>query len=170
MRHALAFTIAAILVTGAQAAQEYTLTGENTKVEFVGSKDDGKHNGGFKTLEGKASLDKIDVTIDTASIYSDDDKLTGHLKSPDFFDVKTNKTAKFVSKEIVKDGAGYKVTGDLTLNGKTNTIAFPATISTEGGKFKLEADFSIDRTDFGMVYGKGKIHDDVKLKVAVDAK
>jgi polyisoprenoid-binding protein YceI len=169
MRHVLALTLTAMLGGAAIAADEFTLTGENTKIEFIGSKPEGKHNGGFKTLEGTASAERIEVTIDTASIYSDDRKLTAHLKSPDFFDVKTNPKAKFVTTQIAKGSDGYTVTGDLTLNGKTKAISFPAKISTEGG-YKLNAEFTIDRTQFGMTYGKGKIHDDVKLTVAVSAK
>jgi polyisoprenoid-binding protein YceI len=174
--------IAAILTVGlslsARAADnEFKLTGDNTKIEFTGTKKDGKHDGGFKKLSGTATVPggkitdaKIDVTIETDSLYSDNNGLTQHLKNADFFDVKTNPTAKFVSKSITADGGKYKVTGDLTLNGKTDSVTFPATISATGGAFSLVADFKIDRTKFGMTYGKGKVDDEVALRVKVDAK
>lgn len=156
---------------------KFILTGENTKVEFTGTKPEGKHDGGFKKLDGTATLTgsdpataKIEVTIDTNSLWSDDPKLTGHLKAPDFFDVKTNPTAKFSSSKVEKEGDKYKVTGDLTLNGKKKEISFPAKIAVESGALKLDSEFKINRTDFGMTYGKGKIHDDVTIKVKVDAK
>jgi polyisoprenoid-binding protein YceI len=155
---------------------KYPLTGENTTVTFVGTKDGGKHDGGFKKLSGVATVTDgdpaklaIEVAIETDSIYSDDAKLTTHLKAPDFFDVKTNPTAKFVTSKVEKTATGYTVTGDLTLNGKTKSVTFPAKITTANG-LSLTSDFKIDRTQFGMVYGKGKIHDEVSLKVKVDAK
>ena len=40
---------AVVLAAGPAAAAEYKLTGDNTKIEFVGKKPDGKHEGGFKT-------------------------------------------------------------------------------------------------------------------------
>jgi polyisoprenoid-binding protein YceI len=154
-----------------------TLTGENTKIEFTGTKKDGKHDGGFKKLTGTATVPagkitdaKIEVTIETDSLYSDNAGLTTHLKNADFFDVKTNPTAKFVSTAITAEKEGYKVTGDMTLNGKTKSISFPATITAVGGNFTLAAEFKIDRTQFGMNYGKGKVDDEVALKVKVDAK
>lgn len=170
---------AAILATGLAAAdQKVELNGENTTITFVGSKPEGKHTGGFKQLTGTATvgdgsagvLQALDVTIDIDSIFSDDEKLTGHLKSPDFFDVKTNPTAKFTTKRVIKTPAGYQVVGDLTMNGKTNTIQFPAQLAFKDGTLTINADFTIDRTKFGMTYGKGKIHDEVSINVKVEAK
>jgi polyisoprenoid-binding protein YceI len=168
--------LAAFTLGGAALAADYPLTGENTKVEFTGKKPDGKHDGGFKKLTGTVTVSgsdpttaKIAVTIDTTSLYSDADGLTRHLKNADFFDVKTHPTAKFVSTKIEKSGDKYTVHGDLTMCGKTKAIHFPATITTDGG-FKLTSEFKLDRTQFGMTYGKGKIDDLVELKIKVAAK
>ena len=177
MRHLIGTLVVLALAFPARAETKFALSGENTKIEFTGSKPDGKHEGGFKTLSGAASAAaeptglKFEVEINTESLYTDTDKLTAHLKSPDFFSVKDNPTIKFVSSKVEKtDGGGYAVTGDLTLNGKTKTITFPARIELSADKLALKSEFTINRTDFGMTYGKGKIHDDVKIRVAVDAK
>jgi polyisoprenoid-binding protein YceI len=163
----------AVLVSGsAAAADKYKLDGDNTKVEFTGTKKDGKHVGGFKKLDGTVTNDggwKIDVTIDTNSLYSDDEKLTGHLKAGDFFAVKDHPTAKFTTTKIEKTDKGHTVHGKLTLLGKEQEIHFPAEITT-GETFTLKAEFKIDRTAFGMTYGEGKIDKDVALKVDVSAK
>src|SRR3954452_1051546 len=73
------------------------LNGDNTKVGFVGTKPGGKHIGGFKTLTGTATYDgkdattlKFTVDIDMSSTFTDNNMLTDHLKSPDFFNVKVN--------------------------------------------------------------------------------
>ena len=46
----LAFALPALA-----ADAKFPLTGENTKIEFVGTKADGKHEGGFKTVTGNAT-------------------------------------------------------------------------------------------------------------------
>jgi polyisoprenoid-binding protein YceI len=166
---AIAFTLPAV------ADDKVALTGDNTKVTFVGTKPGGKHEGGFKTLKGAAvvagdALSKVAVEIDMESLFSDDPKLTAHLKSPDFFGVKTNPKSKFESTKVEKSDKGYTITGNLTLNGKTKEISFPATVTATGGAVKIESSFSIDKRDFGMEYGGGKIDDKVSIKVAVDAK
>jgi polyisoprenoid-binding protein YceI len=168
-----------LLVTGlcGAAAADVKLTGDNTKVEWTGTKPNGKHTGGFKTVTGSIkgsdpASAAIEVTFHTDSLYSDNPGLTAHLKNPDFFDVKTYPTATFKSTKVEKDGARYKVTGDLTLCGKTKSISFPADIQMAGGKTTLAADFSINRLDFGCgtKFPDSKIANKVQLSVKVDAK
>lgn len=177
MRFLTGLTLMAAYGFAALAAEKIALTGENTKIEFTGFKKEGKHDGGFKKLTGTATLEgtdlnkaKLEVTIETASLWSDNEKLTEHLKNPDFFDVKTNPTSKFVSSKIEKKGDGYVITGTLTLNGKSGDITFPAKLSVDNGTLKLSAEFKIDRTKFGMSYGKGKIDDEVAIRLKVEAK
>jgi polyisoprenoid-binding protein YceI len=162
--------------SGALHAQEskYQLTGSNTKIEWVGTKSEGKHEGGFKKLSGTASLTdnsnlKLEVEIDCESLFSDDEKLTQHLKSPDFFAVKDHPKAKFKSTKVEKTDDGVKVTGDLTLLGKTKKVSFPAEITT-GEALGIKANFKINRKDFGMSYGEGKINNDVEIRLDVKAK
>ncbi len=153
------------------------LTGDNTKVTFVGTKTGGKHDGGFKAVTGTVTMTGTDATtlklaveIDMNSTYTDTEKLTAHLKTPDFFDVKTYPKAKFVSTKVAKGKDGYTVTGDLTMHGKTKEISFPATIDASGKGLSLASDFVINRQDWGVSYGKGMVDDSVKLSVKVAAK
>lgn len=149
-----------------------------SKVEWVGSKVTGEHPGGFKKVTAKATLDDgkpeggtVEVTIDVSSIYSDSDKLTGHLLDDDFFAADEHPEAKFVSTKISKGGDGeatHTVEGNLTLRGETKGITFPATIAVEGDKASVKSEFSINRKDFGMAYdGKADnlINDLVVIKL-----
>jgi polyisoprenoid-binding protein YceI len=177
MRHLIsAMILGATLLSGtALAGGNFTLDGKNTKIEFTGTKPGGKHVGGFKDLTGTAtgadatSL-KLEVEIDATSMYTDTPKLTNHLKSADFFEVKTYPKAKFVSTKIEKAADGYTITGDLTLHGKTKSISFPAGIKVGAEAVSLSSTFKINRQDFGITYGAGKVDDDVTLKVTVNAK
>jgi polyisoprenoid-binding protein YceI len=161
----------------------YKIYADNSQVEFVGSKVTGKHDGGFKAFTGTIDLvnnkpeeSKVSVDIDTTSIYSDDDKLTGHLKSADFFEVEKFPKANFVSTKITPDaakGAGnYTVTGDFDLHGQKKSITFPAKITINDSDVLVESEFSINRKDFGIVYA-GKtddlIRDDVVIKLNLKA-
>jgi polyisoprenoid-binding protein YceI len=177
-RTLFALALVALLGLSATAADtKYAITGENTKLTFTGTKPGGKHDGGFKTLTGTATVTdgnlatlKIEVDIDCDSLYSDDAKLTGHLKNPDFFNVKDNPKATFKTTKVEKTDKGHTVTGDLTLLGKTKAVTFPATVTEKDGVLNLAADFQIDRNDWGMSYGKGKIDDKVAIKIAMAAK
>ena len=100
----------------------------NSKIEFVGAEVTASHPGGFTDFAGKVDLgepieqSRIEVSIQTASLFADKEKLTKHLKSPDFFDVAKFPTATFESTEIKKEGEGHTVTGNLTLHGVTKQI------------------------------------------------
>ena len=171
-------TATLVLLTGALMGAEFALTGTNTTITFIGTKPGGKHEGGFKTVTGTATLPgkdltelKITLDIDVDSLYTDTPKLTTHLKSPDFFGVKSNPKAKFVSTKVDKADKGYKVTGDLTMCGETKSVNFPAQIALKGGMLTLTSGkFTIDRTQWGMTFGRGKVDDNVTLTVSVKAK
>jgi polyisoprenoid-binding protein YceI len=153
---------------------DFALTGANTTITFVGSAARGKHEGGFKSVDGTASLPGNDLTklkimldIDMKSLYSDNPMLTGHLKSPDFFGVNTNPKAKFVTTKVEKAGEDYNITGDLTMIGQTKSITLSAKVALTTKGLTLSSLFAIDRTQWGMRYGQGKIDDMVKLKVNI---
>jgi polyisoprenoid-binding protein YceI len=177
-RSIIAVAAAILFAPAATAAdQSFTLSGDNTKLTFVGSKANGKHEGGFAKLAGTATVTdgnpatlKLEATIETDSLFSDDPKLTAHLKSPDFFSVKDNPKATFKSTKVEKTEKGYTITGDLTLLGKTKPVTMPATVVVAGDSLAVTSDFQIDQTDWGMAYGKGKIDDVVKLKLVIAAK
>jgi len=177
MRFALSFVALVLATTSIASAADdkYPINGENSSIGFVGTKKDGKHTGGFKTFTGNATVKgedvstlKVSVEIDMNSTYSDNDKLTTHLKSPDFFGVKANPKSKFAGK-VVKKGDGYVVQGELTLNGKKKAVTFPAEVTVSGGTLTVAADLKIDRTDFGITYGKGMVDNEVSISLKVKA-
>jgi len=151
------------------------LSGDNTRIEFLGTKPDGdKHAGGFGFVEGKIRItperefQQLSIRILTKSLWSDAPKLTTHLKSPDFFDVNEHPEIIFKSTSLADDGDGkYTITGDLTMLGVTKEIAFPILMGATSKGFTLTSEFKVDRTQFGMNYGVDKIHADVGLTVTV---
>lgn len=146
---------------------------EDSKIGFIGSKVTGSHDGGFNEFSGKflvadgKLLPGQPIVIDMNSTWTDTEKLTGHLKSPDFFDVAAHPTATFTPTEIQQDGDSYLVTGNLTLRGVTKSIMFPADISISDDEVKLQAEFFINRFDFDVKY-KGKADDLIREEVVIN--
>lgn len=167
----------------ASAAQgtKYLITPQNSKIEFVGSKVTGSHNGSFQDFSGQIDYtgnieqSHVNITIKTDSLNTDTADLTKHLKTPDFFDVAKFPEATFVSTAIKaggEKGATHTVTGNLKLHGVEKSISFPATIAVTPDTASVDANFSINRKDFGINYAgaaNNLIRDDVVLTLTIRA-
>jgi len=149
-----------------------------SKIGFVGSKVTGSHNGGFTNLAGTFTVKdgKIsgspEIKINMQSTWTDTARLTGHLKSPDFFDVQKFPRSTFAVTSLEPEGGATKVTGNLTLHGVTKSISFPATVNVGADAVSVKAEFAINRKEFGIVYaGKADdlIRDNVVIKLDLNA-
>lgn len=165
------------------AAVKYAFSNADSKIDFVGAKVTKKHDGSFQTFTGSVNLvdnnpekSSVSTEIDVTSIKTDEEKLTGHLKTPDLLDVAKFPKATFSSTSIKaggEKGATHTITGNLQLHGVTKSISFPATIKTAADSVDVDAEFAINRKDFGIVYPgmpDDLIKDDVLLKLHVRAK
>lgn len=161
----------------AAAAEGVTYKVDTTQVaQFIGTKPVGQHQGTFNVAEGEifvkndaiVSGGKLVFDINSLKITDADtsgaSKLAGHLLSPDFFDAANHPTAVFEitaveeyvadsTNNIVLDGATNTVKGNLTLKGVTKNVSFPAAITVTPGTVTTRANFNINRTDWGLVYG-----------------
>lgn len=149
---------------------------EKSNVIWKGYKVTGSHQGTIAIKSGHLNFseDKLiggEFTIDMSSINNTDlegeykEKIEGHLKSNDFFDVKTFPTASLIFTKVKSIGKNsYKVTGNLMIKGKTNTITFD--ISIYGNK--ANASLKIDRSKFDVKYGSTSFFDGLKDKAIYD--
>jgi polyisoprenoid-binding protein YceI len=164
---------------GLEKGKEYTFTADS-KISFVGSKVTGSHDGGFNEFSGKFTVvggspekSSGSIEIDINSMWSDNDRLTGHLKSPDFFDAEKFPTSTFTLSKVEKSDTNYTVSGELTMHGITKSISFPADIQISDDQVTLKAEFFIKRFDFGIEYpGRADdlIRDEVVIKLDMNAK
>ena len=161
----------------AKSAKEYSIRAAS-KIAFVASKVTRSHNGGFTNFAGKILVadGKItgspEVKIATKSLWADEQRLAGHLKTKDFFDVATYPVSTFTVTSIETDGAQQKVTGNLDLHGVTKSISFPADIKVTDGLVALKAEFAINRRDFNINYPgmpNDLIRDNVVIKLDLQA-
>jgi polyisoprenoid-binding protein YceI len=164
------------------AGETLPVTNENSRIEFVGSKVTGSEGGRFEKFSGTVNLvdakpeqSSVEIAIDMNSVATDSNGLAEHLKTADFFDAAKFPKATFISTDIKpggEKGATHTVTGNLYLHGVTKAIAFPATIKVDAAAVTLDAVFSINRRDFGILYAgrtNDLIRDEVVIKLRVRA-
>jgi polyisoprenoid-binding protein YceI len=147
----------------------------------------GYHNGTVNIKKGELTINNGAVTagnfvMDMPTIVAsgpenvseeNSQKLTGHLRSKDFFDVEKFPEATFVITDVKpfsgtvedRDDARqeklkkyrvtdptHKISGNLTMRGETKNIEFPARITVNNNTAEATAKFNIDRKDWGLVY------------------
>jgi polyisoprenoid-binding protein YceI len=109
-------------------------------------------NGDIKVTGDDISTARVKVVVDMPSIYSESNKLTKVLKEENFFQVDTYPQATFQSTKIEKTDAGYNVTGNLDMHGQVKSITLPVTMEMDGDNLRATSEFTLDRTQWGMVY------------------
>lgn len=159
------------------AASAKTLTVDTTqsKLGLIGAKITAQHPIHFNQYSGEVMVDGQNVTgvhftAQIASIESDDERLTKHLKDEEFLYAEAFPTGEFTSTGVVvgSDSAGFThtITGNLTIRGVTKQVTFPAKIEMADGMVKATSEFVIDRQDFGVTY-PGRADDLVQDNVAM---
>jgi hypothetical protein len=191
-----------------QTGEKWNVNTNESKIEWIGTKVSGYHTGIVPVKNGEVFVNNGELTggkfvLDVANMVvsgpkgSDsarNQKLLGHLKSADFFDVAAHPEGTFelTGFKAYKGGAikdttdvrqdeisEYKVTspthlvsGNLTLKGITKNIEFPARITVSGNTAEAIAKFNIDRKQWGIVYPgqpDDLIRDQIHLGIAIKA-
>jgi polyisoprenoid-binding protein YceI len=166
-----------VITKGAESADasQLTLVPDSSKLQLSMAKITKTHSGSFGKFTGNATLSgeqvqSVSFSVDTASLQTDTEKLTEHVKSKDFLEVEKFPTATFKSSSVVAKpvgGATHEVTGELTMHGVTQQISFPATIDITPDSVTGRAEVAIDRQKFGVAYPgmpDDLIKDEVVLK------
>ena len=137
---------------------------------------------------GSFVIDMKSLKVDPASVTEKDKKSTdleAHLKNADFFDVEKNPTAEFKITKVedlatapadAVPGANKTLSGNLTLQGKTLNVSFPAKIDATATGVTIDAKFTVNRADWGIKFGTTEtdpaewmISKDIEIGVSVKA-
>ena len=174
---------------------ETTLTLENgvykvdtnqSLIEWIGRNPNNKHfgtvgisNGDLTVKDGLLS-GYFEVDLNSLeNINLEGDKLhpvlIAHLKSDDFLFVKNFPKASFTiensrpAKDPVLSSPNHEVTGTLSLRGVEVEQTFSATITrpAEGG-LVAQAQFDLDRTRWGMIYGSARFFEHLGMHLVFD--
>ncbi|MCX7550519.1 YceI family protein [Xanthomarina sp. F2636L] len=171
---------------------KYKINTDTSAIMWTGHKPTGSHNGtiaiesGVVTMHNDA-LESGTILIDMSSINVQDipvedenhAKLTGHLKSPDFFDVEQFPASAFEVTGIETVDGKTMLSGNLKMKDVSNNVTFPVTISQNGDALTITSEtFTIDRSKWNVQYGSKSffdnlgdkfINDDIELKINVTA-
>lgn len=161
-----------------------------TTLQWIGTKPVAQHLGSFAVKSGSVNVENNNITggkfvfdINTLAIHDKDtsgtSRLKGHLLSPDFFDAANHPEASFEitgtqegvnvkPEDLIMKDATHTITGNLTLKGVSKSISFPAKLSVTENKIVADANFNIDRTQWGLVYGNDQNLGDKFIKPTVN--
>lgn len=173
--------IVAMAFTNKLEDGNYEVSLKQSKVEWVGKKVTGQHNGTVNIKSGSlvvkdGMLKGGEFVMDMTTITSLDlegeyqQKLNGHLKSADFFGVEKYPEAKFVITNVKENGKNgrFTVTGDITIKETTKELNFDAQLVDSGDGIVAVADIVIDRSEFDVRYGSGSFFDNLGDKTIYD--
>ena len=123
--------------------------------------------GHFKKYDVSISLDgtdlstlKTEATIKTGSIFTDNERRDGHLRSSDFFSADDFPDMTFKSKGVRNvNGSEFEIVGDLTIRDVTKEVVLEAEFlgaATMGDSERagFEAITTINRLDYGLAWNK----------------
>lgn len=173
---------------------EFTVDTLNSKVEWKGYKifksENTSHFGTIKFESGDVTvkdgkLQSGKFVADMTSLTSEDlkndaeqlEKLNGHLKSGDFFEVEKFPTASYEITKVSPLAEGDYNTvldGNLTIKGITKPMQFKANVLVKDGVVNIATEpTDLKREDFGVKFQSpvenGVIKDEITLQINVKA-
>ncbi|WP_156923475.1 YceI family protein [Burkholderia sp. WSM2232] len=133
-------------------------------------------DGKFRKFSAQLSFDpakptagSASVSIDTRSYDLGADDYNKQAQGKEWFDSATYPAATFVSSAIAPAGGDqYKITGKLTIKGKSQTVVVPVTIASQGSSQTFDGSLPIRRSQFDVGTGEWKdtsvVADEVVIK------
>lgn len=162
------------LFSAQSSAQTYKVQNKVSKIEWVGKKVTGSHEGTIDVSNGFVEMNddkiksgqlKIDMTTIQITDIEDEkmnEKFKGHLNSSDFFDVKNYNYSTLIIEEVTYNSATeVDLICNLTIKEYSNKIKVPAKVLLEEGKLVVIGEVEIDRTKFDIKYGSGSFVDNL---------
>jgi len=181
MRKVIGFIVAqlAFVSSYAQSTGHSFLPADDGSTISFKIKNFGFNNQGtFKGLHGtitwdpqNVAADSFDVSIDAASVNTDNDMRDNHLRKDTYFDVEKYPRIRLVSTavSVVDRNGHYKFTGKLTIKGTTKEISFPFLATPAGDDYIFKGAFTINRREFD-VGGSSTLGNDVTVSLTVLAR
>lgn len=181
----VAVVLGMVLAAPAPAADTWKADPVHSSIVFrIKHLDVGYIYGRFNQYSGSFAFDERDpaacalnIEVQAGSVDTGNAVRDGHLKGPDFFNVKEFPKITFKStsmKALPGDAKNYEVTGDLTLHGVTKSVKVKleriGTAKDMRGTLRtgFETTFTIKRSDYGMKYLVGALGDEVRVTVALE--
>src|SRR5579872_7144312 len=139
-----------------RAGHAFTPADEGSTIDFTIKNLGFDSKGTFKGIQGTIVFDpanpagdSFDVSIDAASVNTDNNMRDDHLRADTYFDVARYPRISFVSTSVsaVDKSGHYTVNGNLTIKGVTRPISFPFLATPAGNDYIFNGSFAINRRD-----------------------
>jgi polyisoprenoid-binding protein YceI len=92
------------------------------------------------------------VTVAAASIETKNKTRDKDLRSAKVFDVANHPDITYTVDGMQPASEGARVTGSLTVHGRTRPVSFDAKVSVTGEEVHIDAEVPVNRADFGLTY------------------
>jgi polyisoprenoid-binding protein YceI len=168
--------LAIIALTANIALAQYKPAEQGSSLTFVIKNFGFDVDGSFKGLQGDIKFDPqnlasstFDVSIDAATVNTDNGLRDNHLRGDTYFDVKNFPRIHFVSTKVVAKNGTFLISGNLTIKKKTKLISFPFTAVAANDGYQFKGTFTINRKDFD-VGGSSTIADNLDVSLNILAK
>jgi len=168
--------------THAPALETYKIDSSHSAITFKVRHFFTQVPGSFANFQGTIKLDKTnpannsaEAVIQVASVDTNDAKRDSHLKTEDFFEATAFPAMTFESTRWEALGGNkHRVTGNLTIKETTKEVVLDVLMLGSGEKrgkhlTGWQATTTLDRTDFGVSYGRGVVGADVAVEINVEA-
>lgn len=161
------------------AQSSLTPVGTESKVHFVIKNFGIKTGGDFKGLKGNIKFypanpaaSVFDVTIDAATIDTDNESRDDHLRKAEYFDAATYKTITLKSTKVTlsKTAGRFYLFANLTIKGVTKPVEFGFSATPKNGGYVFDGGFKINRRDFGVGGSSVSLSDNLTMSLSVFAK
>jgi len=172
MKRIIIVTVLAVL--GELASAQYQPVNDGSVVQFSIRNFGFNVSGALTGLTGQIRFDSqhpedagFDVSLDAASINTDNAMRDDHLRKAAYFNSEKYPVIRLVSGKITISGnkGGLLFSGKLTIKDHSKDISFPFTWEAAGGGYRFKGVFAINRKDFD-VGGTSTISD--KVEIALD--
>lgn len=121
--------------------------------------------------EKNLAASSLRVTVQIASIDTQDAERDGVLVTPELFDAQRHPVATFVATSLARGASGLDAPGKLTIRGVTRDLRLPLTIKPTAAGLELFGATSFKRLDFGIGQGDWQstesVGDEVKVQYKV---
>ena len=142
-------------------AGTWSLDSVHSRVDFEVAYLAGRFKGHFNEIAAELTVDgeraTLEGTTNVASIDVNEENLSAHLQSPDFFDAEQYPELRFTAEDIGLDGEGkVSVDGELTIKGVTQPVTVTGTVTAPMAdpygteRIGLNLTTKVDRTNFGI--------------------
>ena len=139
-----------------------------------------RFSGHIMLNESDITQSTVNVTIETGSVDTSNERRDNHLRSGDFFEAETYPNLTFISSGIEETADGLVLVGNLTIRDVTKEVRIPfelaGPVTLESGRKRMGAEgmLRVNRFDYGLQWNRLQeavqvVGDEVRIELNIEA-